>query len=403
MSYRFVRIANLYPEYLRAYYAAHPWIKERPYREQLDHLMSDSVDVVSWFATRFREIGVEASVIITNAGPLQQQWKVENQCRHSGTELVVEQLKTLTPDVVWVDDIALIDQGWLAYVRAAVPSVRIMTGHLCAPYHSQNIQNLRNLDFLITCTPCLRNEFEERGIPTHLLYHAFEPAILKRISVENNFPALALLFTGSLYTGGGNHRSRIAYLDYLLQSELPLTLYGNLDPTSKILMKMIYYYAVNGLRNVGAGKWLKYIPGIRRYETYGETPVSFYSREMKAKLRPPVFGLAQLKVLSRAAICFNIHGEIARGCAGNLRLFEATGVGSCLVTDWKANLQDLFEPDTEVITYKSREECVDKVKWLLENPMARKKIGEAGQARTLRDHTIQNRVQQIDTLFRSKM
>ena len=43
-----------------------------------------------------------------------------------------------------------------------------------------------------------------------------------------------------------------------------------------------------------------------------------------------------------------------------MRLFEATGSGACLVTDWKENLGELFEPDVEVVTYRSVAECVKK-------------------------------------------
>ena len=41
------------------------------------------------------------------------------------------------------------------------------------------------------------------------------------------------------------------------------------------------------------------------------------------------------------------------------RLFEATGVGTLLVTDWKKNLHEMFEPGKEVIVYHSPEECAE--------------------------------------------
>ena len=44
----------------------------------------------------------------------------------------------------------------------------------------------------------------------------------------------------------------------------------------------------------------------------------------------------------------NIHSdEFWLITGGNIRMFEATGVGSCLLTDHKQNLQDLFIPDEE--------------------------------------------------------
>ncbi len=89
--------------------------------------------------------------------------------------------------------------------------------------------------------------------------------------------------------------------------------------------------------------------------------------------------------------------------ASNMRLFEATGVGSCLVTDWKANLNRLFEPDREIVTYESADECAEKVKWLLAHPEERRTIALAGQRRTLKDHSYMQRRVQLDDLIRRSL
>ena len=52
---------------------------------------------------------------------------------------------------------------------------------------------------------------------------------------------------------------------------------------------------------------------------------------------------------------------------------------------------DFFEPDYEVVTYDYPEECLEKINFLRENPIERDKIAERGQARTLRDHTFEQR------------
>ncbi|MFM6368666.1 MAG: glycosyltransferase, partial [Dolichospermum sp.] len=67
---------------------------------------------------------------------------------------------------------------------------------------------------------------------------------------------------------------------------------------------------------------------------------------------------------------------------------------------WKDNLPELFEPEKEVVTYKSVEECIEKVKWLLDHPQEREAIAKAGQVRTLRDHTFDKRAIQLDQIIR---
>ena len=80
-------------------------------------------------------------------------------------------------------------------------------------------------------------------------------------------------------------------------------------------------------------------------------------------------------------------------------MFEATGVGACLLTDTGHNMPDLFEEDKEVITYRTIDEAVDKVNYLLAHPDEAEQIAKAGQIRTLKDHTIINRCQQIDEVI----
>lgn len=94
-----------------------------------------------------------------------------------------------------------------------------------------------------------------------------------------------------------------------------------------------------------------------------------------------------------------MHGEVAGNSAGNIRLFEATGMGTCLVTDYKDNIHELFEPEKEIVTYRSAEECIDKIKWLLNHPDDMEKIAKAGQQRTLRDHTIAKRAAQLNEII----
>ena len=78
-----------------------------------------------------------------------------------------------------------------------------------------------------------------------------------------------------------------------------------------------------------------------------------------------------------------------------MRLFEATGMRCCLLTDFKSDIENLFEPDREIVTYKSIDEAVSKAKFLIENPDAANEIATAGQKRTFRDHTTEKQAKQL--------
>jgi len=100
------------------------------------------------------------------------------------------------------------------------------------------------------------------------------------------------------------------------------------------------------------------------------------------------------QVLRNSLLTLNHHGNVPP-FANNLRLFEATGVGALLITDWKENLPAIFEPGREVIPYRSPEECAELVRYYLEHEDERQAIAQAGQARTLRDHTYYQRMQNL--------
>jgi len=70
-----------------------------------------------------------------------------------------------------------------------------------------------------------------------------------------------------------------------------------------------------------------------------------------------------------------------------------------LLTDTGSNMSDLFEEDKEVVTYRTVDEAVEKVNYLLEHPAEAEQIAKAGQARALKDHTIMNRCLQIDEVI----
>jgi len=61
------------------------------------------------------------------------------------------------------------------------------------------------------------------------------------------------------------------------------------------------------------------------------------------------------------------------------------------LTERRANIQDLFADETEVVTYDSPGECIEKAQWLLSHPAQCNDIAQRGQQRTLRDHTFDRR------------
>ena len=77
--------------------------------------------------------------------------------------------------------------------------------------------------------------------------------------------------------------------------------------------------------------------------------------------------------------------------AGNMRLFEATGVGAFLLTDFKENLHTLFEPDRDVAPGGPSTTASGQSSATSADDGARAQIAQAGQARTIAQHTYRHR------------
>jgi spore maturation protein CgeB len=405
MSYCFVRVTDNYPQYIKSFYSKNPDIHLRSYTDQYERLINDSFESSSSYIKNFNNIGIEAYGIISNATVLQNTWKIEHGISPeiSPRELIIEQLKFYKPDVVWIDDFSLIDKAWKDNLLKEVPSIKLLLGHICAPYNSVIAEKFSLFDVMFTCIPCLKKDLTDLGIKTHLLYHSFDTSILDVVKSNNDFPESGFLFSGSLYAGSGFHKSRIEYIEEMLKAGIEIDLYCNLESRKKVMTKKGMYIILNSLKKLRLEKIIDRIPVLRKNKGYGDVPIKYYSKRLLKNSKLPVFGNDMYKLLAKAKICFNIHGEVADKCAGNIRLFEATGVGTCLVTDWKENITDLFEPGREIVTYRSIGECIEKVKWLLDNPSERKRIAEAGQKKTLSQHSVKIRTERLHEIIKQEL
>jgi len=109
------------------------------------------------------------------------------------------------------------------------------------------------------------------------------------------------------------------------------------------------------------------------------------------------------RVLAESKIVLNSHIAYAEGQANNMRLFEATGVGALLVTESAPNLADFFEPGREVVSYDGPTDLVDKLRHYIDHDDERRAIAEAGQARTLRDHTYAKLMARLADILGTKL
>ena len=89
-------------------------------------------------------------------------------------------------------------------------------------------------------------------------------------------------------------------------------------------------------------------------------------------------------------INFNCTSKQMKG-AVNQRVFDGPAAGGFVLTDWRPQMESLFERG-EMACYRSRDEIPDLVRFYLAHPDERRRIMEAGRARVLKCHSWADRL-----------
>jgi len=86
------------------------------------------------------------------------------------------------------------------------------------------------------------------------------------------------------------------------------------------------------------------------------------------------------RVLKGSRIALNVGIDLAKGETGNMRMIEATGLGTFLLTEYQDNIRKYFEPGVEVETFSSQGELEEKIRFFLANESAREAIASGASS-----------------------
>ncbi len=400
MSFKLLIISSVYPEYLESFYKRDNDLKHLSYDDHYNLLISDATDIVGSYTRTFQKLDIEVKSIIANDRILQNKWKSENCNYHvSDRNIIFEQIKKFQPEVLSIENLNFTDRELLINLRNNIKSIRLIFANYCCPYGSRIIDRLNLVDFVITCTPGLREEFEFQGIPSYLVYHGFDKELLVRINEEINVEKRNFVFSGSLFTGEHYHGNRIEFIERLLKEDINIELYLNLENKYRIKAKRSLKRFSNFLKIMNINILDYYFSFFKSDEMH----FNDFTNELIKRNHKPLFGMDMYKLIHGSKIVLNNHIGIAGNYAGNMRLFETTGLGSCLLTDNKRNLNELFDTNTEIVVYDNIEDCVAKVRWLIEHEEERKQIAHSGQQRTLKCHSIEARCKSIIEIVKKEL
>lgn len=260
------------------------------------------------------------------------QQRIVRRIRHLKLDLVVSVEADLWPEVV--DDIRRAGTRIALWFPDAVSNL----GRMLAIRAS--------FDALFFKEPFLVDRVREvLGRPAHYLPQCCNPHWHHPRFGSGSEPSIAVV--------GNYYPWRVSLLERLAHAGLPLALYGSAIP-----------------------RWL-HSEEVRRMHRG-----AYVTREQKAKI-----------FRESAAVLNMLHPAEFRGM--NKRLFEAAGSGAATVCEFRDELPNLFELDSEVVGVRSFDELVDSLRHLLNDSARSRSIGDAAARRAHGEHTYKHRLENM--------
>lgn len=354
-----------YPSFLNQFNSSFPF-ENLTFDEHRNLLMSQRMGTSDVYSFWLNQIGHDAMEVPVNYDSIQLKWATERGIRidpASGIldrifgklfkiswryKIILEQVKHYKPDILYIQEGNILSDEFIKEMKQFVPMI---IGQLASPIPRG--RSYRHYDLVLSSFPHFVEMFKKKGISSEYFKLGFDSRIIGEIG--ENPRTIPVSFVGGYDRAHG------------IGTEI-------LEAVGDAVPVQFYGYGVEKLG--------KESPVQKHY--YGE-----------------VWGLDMYAVLSKSRITLNRHINASERFANNMRLYEATGMGCCLVTDWKENLSDIFDPNGEIVVYSSKEECVEKVKWLLDHPADCLSIAEKGRARVLKEHTYKQRVSELNDIIKT--
>jgi len=366
-----LHIVRPYNNFLKNFYLSNN-TEQLNYQAHLNKLLDQKDFWSKSLKNNLKKFNTE--ILISNDMNIQKKWIkdiLEKKEKYTLGQILEKQINYINPKIIFFQNIYDLKEN-IALIKNKKTKIIFFDG---IAYNSINLA--KQVHGIITCLKSSERFYKNYNNNTLYMPHGFD----ETIKFNNDKKEIDISFIGSVSHSGHFERANNLF---------ELNKKNNIDfwlgdmPTNKKLLKLIPYYLLKK-KPIAT---LKYIRALNLF---------------KKKNHGGVFGLEMYKILNKSHLTLNLHIENAGSEAANMRMFEATGVGSCLITDYKENIKDFFEPDKEIVVFKDLDEATEKINYLINNKNKAIEIGINGKNRTLKDHSLRIRWQSFENFLVSKI
>lgn len=331
------------------------------YYESLDYISSFRVaqnDIWKYYLEKTGEF--EVFQTIYNSKSLLEKWRLQRDIRSGLDEinLIKDQIDFFKPDVILDFSGGFFTKN---LKKITTKKIKIISWD---GYTLSNPADFQDSNFILTCVPSIKNKYSRLGINTEILPFGFDERLLNEVKMSDK--KYFCTFIGSI---GFDHKNRLDLITKINTNIDGFSYWiGNLKSDSNIFSKQFALFSYK----LGISNALK---------------INSLIKNNKGN----IFGLDMYNILTESIVTLNDHGDSVGDYAGNMRLFEGSGLGVCLLTDYKSNLSSIYEIGKEILTYKSTEEALDILSEIKRNDKLAVNIGINCKERTLKEYSYLNR------------
>ncbi len=353
---KFLEYMSFYSVYVGDFYVRFPHLKIASFQSQMDGFERDGFSGGHLFAPTMKHCGYDANYAVVDCYTSQLAWAEENDLKFDRTQLnqiACRQIDTFKPEVLYIADPVAMDPQILKQCKWKPD---LVIAWRAAP--TSNTADWSAVDLMVSSHEGCREQAIRLGATATEYFRPAFPNFVAR-TLKDEKKKWDVVFAGQI---GESHKKRTELLTKLAE----MSEFKHQD-------KSLCYF-------------------LHRHPAFSLDIAEHH-------IKPSVWGMDMFRTLKQGRIVVNNHIDMALGESQNMRIYEATGVGSFLITEHSDSVQDMFEPGKEIETYRNQGELEDKIRYYLDHPKERENIAKRGQARCLRDHSLDVRARELDCLI----
>jgi glycosyltransferase involved in cell wall biosynthesis len=297
--------------------------------------------------------------VIANNGVAQGAWQKEHGLWTGKTDsalAVLQQIEHFKPDVVYTTDVETLHSGFFRRLKAMPPVLAGWRGFPIPPQTDLSAYNL-----ILTSFDRIFEEAKARGAQYVERFHPGFPETAAFIKEPRKIE-WDVLISGTVTH---QHMKRVQIINLLAEMSR--------DPVAPFKLGLF-------LPNASA--------------------LSPLAQSMN---RGAKWAHDMLRLLRSARIVVNIDVDAFGAQPPNMRLIEATGAGAFLLTSHHPDLEKFFTPGEELETFRTPQEMVAKIMYLLAHPEQCDEMALRAQERCLRDHGLSKRAAWFADIMRAAL